>query len=45
VSSLTRAFASAAAMLADPRCREHMAAASAIAEFEPAVYEVASVRH
>ena len=31
------------AMLEDPRCQEHMAAAAAIAGFEPVLYEVASV--
>ena len=31
------------AMLAEPRCREHMAAAAAVASFAPALYEVASV--
>lgn len=31
------------AMLKDPACQEHMAAVAAFAEFEPALYEVASV--
>ena len=31
-------------MLRDPAAREHMGAAARIATFEPALYEVASVR-
>ncbi|CAM01153.1 antibiotic biosynthesis monooxygenase [Saccharopolyspora erythraea NRRL 2338] len=32
-------------MLANPECRQHMAAATAIARAEPALYSVDSVRH
>lgn len=33
------------AMLADPTCREHMGAASAIADAHPVMYRVHSVHH
>lgn len=33
------------AMLADPRCQEHMAAARAIADADPQFYTVESVHH
>ncbi|MFI5609599.1 antibiotic biosynthesis monooxygenase [Amycolatopsis sp. NPDC051903] len=33
------------AMLADPGCREHLAAAAALASFDPHIYTVASVHH